>query len=193
MSLISWNCCGVGNAATVRELREIAKNFPPTVLCILETQINKERVEVLAGTLGYDNGYTVSSKDRGGGLEVLWNNPINIEILGYSVYHIDCSVHDPGFDPWRMALIYGEAQTHLRHQTRDIMKGISTFSDLPWLCIGAFNEILHPDEQAGIGERGNAQIQGFHDAVDICMLMDIGSQGRFWTYEKRSRAAAILE
>ena len=82
-------------------------------------------------------------------------------------------------------MFYGEARTHLRHQTWDVMKGISNLSELPWVCIGDFNEVLRPDEQEGVGERSNAQIQGFRDAVDICMLMDMGYQGHFWTYEKK--------
>ncbi|XP_073358198.1 uncharacterized protein [Aegilops tauschii subsp. strangulata] len=143
------------------------------------------RVESLAGTIGYDNGYVVSSQGRSGGLGMFWNNPIKIEILGYSVYHIDCSVEEPNTKPWRMSLFYGEAQTHLRYQTWDVLKGIGSLSNLPWICIGDFNEVLRPDEQEGIGQRSNAQIQGFRDAVDVCMLMDIGYQGRFWTYEKK--------
>jgi hypothetical protein len=37
MSCLSWNCCGLGNAATVKELRDFVKRFVPTVLCVLET------------------------------------------------------------------------------------------------------------------------------------------------------------
>lgn len=129
----------------------------------------------------------MSSQGRSGGLGIFWNSPIKFEILGYPVYHIDCSVEDPGSEPWRMTLFYGEAQTHLRYQTWDILKGIGTLSNIPWLCIGDFNEVLRPDEQEGIGERSNAQIQVFRDVVDACMLMDIGYQGHFLTYEKKFR------
>lgn len=65
------------------------------------------------------------------------------------------------------------------------MKGISTLSDLPWLCLGDINEVLCPKEHEGIANRSNAQIQGFRDVVDLCMLLDIGYQGRFWTFEKK--------
>src|SRR4051812_21805076 len=65
------------------------------------------------------------------------------------------------------------------------MKRIPSLSNLPWVCIGDFNEVLRPDEQEGIGETSNAQIQGFRDAVDVCMLMDLGYMGNFWTFEKK--------
>lgn len=65
------------------------------------------------------------------------------------------------------------------------MKGISTLNDLPWLCLGDFNEVLCSEEHEGIGNGSNAQIQGFRDAVDVCMLLDIGYHGRSWTFEKK--------
>ena len=53
MNIICWNCRGAGKASTVRELRELAKKFTPIVLCIVETQLEKARVEGLASSIGY--------------------------------------------------------------------------------------------------------------------------------------------
>ena len=117
MSSFCWNCRGAGKAATVRELRDFAKKFTPTVLCIVETQVKGARVEALANTLGYDNAYAIDSQGRSGGIGIFWNNTINVEILGDSVYHIAAKVVEEGKDPWRLTCVYGEAQTQLRHQT----------------------------------------------------------------------------
>ena len=64
MICLSWNCRSLGNATTVGELRNLAKKYAPTVLCVLETQIHKSRVELLKGTLEYDNSFAVSSSGR---------------------------------------------------------------------------------------------------------------------------------
>mgnify|MGYP000877980489 CR=1 FL=1 len=144
MSIICWNCRGAGKASTIRELREIVKNFAPIVLCIVETQIEKSRVERLAASVGFDNGYAISSVGRNGGIGLFWNNEIDIEILGYSDYHLDCGVREGDFNPWRLTVVYGEAQTHLRYRTWDTMKNIASASPLPWLCIGDFNDVLRP-------------------------------------------------
>ena len=80
---------------------------------------------------------------------------------------------------------YAKAQTHLRHQTWDVLKNISASSSLPWLCIGDFNKVPSPSEHRGIGTRSNVQIQAFRETTDVCMLMDIGYKGRFWTFEKK--------
>ena len=156
MSILSWNCRGAGKAATVRETRELVRKFAPTLLCIVETQIDRVRVENLASSFGFDNAFAVSSQGRSGGLGIFWNNPIKVEILGYSKYHIDVKISDLGGDPWRFSCFYGEAQTHLRQNMWDTMKNLSTLSNLPWLCMGDFNEVLRHDEHDGVGTRSQA-------------------------------------
>jgi len=72
----------------VKELREMAKKYAPSVLCVLETQVHKSRVEGLKSTLGYDNTFAVSSSSRSGGLGIFWNNGIKIEISFYLTHSI---------------------------------------------------------------------------------------------------------
>ena len=149
MSCLSWNCRGLGNAATVGELRNLAKKYAPTVLCVLETQIHKSWVELLKGTLGYDNSFAVSSSGRSGGLGIFWNNKTRVEILPYSQYHIDAIVTEYGKEPWRLTCVYGDAQTAERHKTWDMLKFIKASSHLPWMCMGDFNEVLLREEHQG--------------------------------------------
>jgi hypothetical protein len=52
MSTLSFNCRGVGDPATVHEVRDLVRTHLPSILCLLETQIAKYRVEGLARTLG---------------------------------------------------------------------------------------------------------------------------------------------
>lgn len=185
MNIFCWNCRGAGKAATVRELHDFARQFTPTLFCIVETQMDSTRVEAMAGTLGFDSSYAVSSQGRSGGIGLFWNNSVLVEILGYSDYHLDVSVEEHGSAKWRMTCVYGEARTHLRHQTWTTLKNIGTLSDLPWLCIGDFNEVLRPDEHQGVGQRSNAQIQAFREVLDVCMLLDLGFRGNVWTFEKK--------
>lgn len=95
------------------------------------------------------------------------------------------SVVSGQIDPWRLSYFYGEAQTHLRHNTWDTMRNLATLHDMPWVCLGDFNEVLRHDEHDGIGTRSQSQIQGFRDAVDDCGLLDLGFVGKMWTYEKK--------
>jgi hypothetical protein len=80
---------------------------------------------------------------------------------------------------------YGEAQVDERHKTWDMLKYIRSTNDLPWLCVGDFNEVLHREEHVGVNERSWTQIAGFREAVDVCGLYDLGYRGVPWTFEKR--------
>ncbi|PNT66467.1 hypothetical protein BRADI_3g12671v3, partial [Brachypodium distachyon] len=74
MSIMSWNCRGIGNDATVRELRMLVRRFAPSVLCLQETQVAGSRARNLAFTLGFTNSFAVGSNGRSGGLAMYWNN-----------------------------------------------------------------------------------------------------------------------
>jgi exonuclease III len=102
MSLFSVNCRGVGNASTVRELKDFVVKFAPSILCIQETQISRTHLEALASTFGFDHAFAIDSDGRSGGLGIYWNNDINIDVLGYSHYHTDVFVPGIGEIPWRL-------------------------------------------------------------------------------------------
>jgi exonuclease III len=131
MSCLSWNCCSLDNAATIKELCDLAKMVAPTVLCVLETQVHRAWVEGLKTTLGFDNAFAVSSSGRSGSLGIFWNNNTRVEILPYSQYHIDTIITESGDDPWRLTCVYGEAQVPECHKTWDMLKFIRAMSPLP--------------------------------------------------------------
>jgi hypothetical protein len=43
--------------------------------------------------------------------------------------------------------------------------------------MGDFNEVLYSDIYFGVGDRDDAQMHAFRNAVDVCNLADIGYIG----------------
>ena len=68
MSVLSLNCCGMGGAATVRKLHDLARLLSPMILCVVETQMHMKSVESLSSSLGFDKSFAVSSSGRSGGI-----------------------------------------------------------------------------------------------------------------------------
>jgi hypothetical protein len=169
----------------VRELRDLVKRHNPAFLCVVETQLHKYSVENLSRSLGFDKCFAISSSGRSGGLGLFWNKEIKIEVLPYSQYHLDTIVTEEGQEPWRLTVIYGEAQVQERYKTWDMLKFIRSFNDYPWLYIGDFNEVLHQSEHIGVNRRSYSQMAGFRDAIDVCGLCDLGYTG--WTRLLRRR------
>ncbi|XP_073362950.1 uncharacterized protein [Aegilops tauschii subsp. strangulata] len=85
----------------------------------------------------------------------------------------------------RVTFVYGEAQVQDRYKTWDMLRGIAGNNNLPWAVIGDFNEVLHAHEHDGVGQHNQAQMDAFRVVMDTCGLMDIGSKGSCWTFEKK--------
>ena len=83
-------------------------------------------------------------------------------------------VREPGKDPWRLTVWYGEA---IRYRTWDMLKFLKADCVLPWVNIGDFNEVLRREEQMGPNARDMAQINQFREVVDACQLSDLGYIG----------------
>ena len=64
------------------------------MVCLVETQLSKQRVEGLMRVLGYEGGYAVGSSGRSGGLAIFWKSPVSMRLLNFSKYHIDMVVSD---------------------------------------------------------------------------------------------------
>lgn len=77
----------------------------------------------------------------------------------------------------------------MRYKTRDMMRYLKADNDLPWLCIGDFNEVLGREEQFGPNKRDVGQINVFREAVDVC-LCDLGYTGLDWTFERKVQNGA---
>ena len=139
----------------------MTRQYAPSILCILETQIEGSRVENLSSSLGFNKSFAVSSRGRSGGLGIFWNDSIKVEVLGYSEYHIDVLVKELVPVQTRITFVYGEAQTQEIYKTWDMMRGIAYTSNHPWVVVGDFNEVLHGHEHNGVCVRSQAQMDLF--------------------------------
>jgi exonuclease III len=89
MSLISWNCRGLGNLQTVRDLYQLVKDKRPNFLFLMETKRNKRKMEVIRSQLGFDGLFVVDPVGKSGGLALLWREVEEIEIQNFSRRHIN--------------------------------------------------------------------------------------------------------
>ena len=108
-------------------------------------QMEKEKFK-----LGLLHGLIIPRVGRSGGLALLWDRDIKVEVQSYSVYFIDAFVTNvnSGFQ-WRITGFYGNPKTHRRKESWDLLKYLSQKSQMPWLCFGDFNEIVSVEEKLG--------------------------------------------
>ena len=66
MSCLAWNCRGLGNLCTRRELGEIIQAKDPFVVFLVKTFIDDARLEFVQRSIGFDHRWVVPRMGRGG-------------------------------------------------------------------------------------------------------------------------------
>lgn len=108
MSLIAWNCRGLGNHTTVQVLLDLVQRKKPRVLFLCEMFVGRHRIEHVRKHLGFAYCFAVDSVGRRGGLALLWKRDVEVVIQECSLNHIDAMVRwDVGSIWWRCTGYYG--------------------------------------------------------------------------------------
>lgn len=75
--------------------------------------------------LGFDNCFAVSREGMGGGLAMLWNEDLELEIISYSNHHIDAIVRGIDGRQWRCTGIYGHLEAGQKQHTWTLLRRLT--------------------------------------------------------------------
>ncbi|XP_050280230.1 uncharacterized protein LOC126721222 [Quercus robur] len=67
MSCLAWNCHGLGNLLTGRELVDIIPAKDPSIVFLIETLTDEARLDIVQRNIDFDHQWVVPRKGRGGG------------------------------------------------------------------------------------------------------------------------------
>ena len=149
MSCLAWNCRGLGNLRTGRELVKIIQAKDPAVVFLAETLTDDARLEVIQRSIGFDHRWVVPRVGRGGGLDLYWKVSINLMVEDSDRYYIDAMIDKNKENEWRLTGFYREPNTARRHEAWDKLRALNSQPEKPWLCYGDFDEIIRQDEKLG--------------------------------------------
>ena len=153
MSLINWNCRGLGSLSAIPNLKFLVRYYKPDTLFLSETLVFRNKIEKFRYILGFDNCFVFNRQGRSGGLAFFWRNSFNYRILNYSQNHINIEV-DEGFKgKWQLTGYYAFPEGRRRRNSWNFIRQLSRNTSLPWCIIGDFNDILHAHEKKGRTER----------------------------------------
>ena len=97
MNCLVWNCCGLGNLRTGKELGEIVQAKDPFVVFIVETLADEARLDMIQANLDFEHKWVVPRVGHGGGLALFWRSSVNLMVMDSTNYYIDTWI-DKGFD-----------------------------------------------------------------------------------------------
>jgi len=184
MSLVAWNCRGVGSPSTIPDLKYLVRHFNPKLLFLSETLAHRNKIEELRYLLGYDSCVHVDRTGRGGGLALFWRNSFNYQLIDFSNNHITVEIIDTILGTWRVTGYYGYPNSGRRTTAWNFLRQLSnSFAGL-WCIFGDFNDNLQVNEKRGRNIRPQWLINGFRHAVLDSGLSNVPFDGYPFTWFK---------
>lgn len=147
MLILSWNCRGLRNISTVRNLRAFLRACNPQFAFLTETLIGESDALQFYNTLGFDNFYYIPAIGRSGGSVILWNNDIEVEVLRADKNVFHCRIHNIVGKDWDLLCVYGHPQHHLRNRFWFNLSQYASQIANPWCIVGDLNAISNLKEK----------------------------------------------
>ena len=185
MTILCWNCRGLDTIAAERALLDVQKQWGPDGVFLAETHLNPVKAENLRKKLKMDRMEVQESVGASGGLLLFWCSPVVIHIRDKSKNFIDVTVGTGPDETWRFTGFYGEPKWEDKQLSWGYLRTLHLQTNLPWIVVGDFNEILYSHEKEGGAPRPMQMMQNFRDALVDCELEDMGCTGELFTWRRR--------
>lgn len=95
MSCLFWNCRGLGVPLTVLTLGDLLRAKHPELVFLSETRCLSRKIEFLKRKWNL-NGVSVDRVCLSGGVALLWQKGVTVDLLSFSTNHIDVTVQLSG-------------------------------------------------------------------------------------------------
>ncbi|TYH01222.1 hypothetical protein ES288_A09G040500v1 [Gossypium darwinii] len=118
MKILCWNCRGIGNPATVRELKQMLVANDPDIVFLCETKINANKFSSVRSRCKMEGCLAVNANGKSGGLVMMWKESNKVEVQTYSSNHIDSIIKLENDNPIRFTGLYGNAEPNKRQCSR---------------------------------------------------------------------------
>jgi len=190
MKLFSWNCRGLGKPQAVRALKKLLLNHNPDIAMLMETKLQAQDrvlskmlpIGLLTNSCVID--CNISGGGRAGGIMLLWNNDVTLNIANANKNFFDFYIRAPDNSMnWRATGIYGFPSSNAKTLTCDLIKDLYQLdTHSAWLVFGDLNLVLNQNEKFGGNPIDLNVTSYFKSTLFHCELDDIGSKGSTYTW-----------
>ncbi|KAK3218735.1 hypothetical protein Dsin_012705 [Dipteronia sinensis] len=187
-------CSGLGSSQAFNSLLSQKHVVSPDVLFLMETKADHVRMETLRVKLGFFGKLVVNCSGKSGGLCMLWSTNVQVVLLSYSLAHMDVRLASSLDNRWWQLIgFYGNPNANQRSHSWNLLRRLVDMSNLPWVCVGDFNEVLDGAEEIGGVPKDWKLLAGFREALDDCGLDDLGYTGQQFTWCNKREGEAFIQ
>ncbi|TYI08986.1 hypothetical protein ES332_A09G039700v1, partial [Gossypium tomentosum] len=193
MKIICWNCRGVGNPATVRDLKQLLVAIDPDIIFLCETKVSANRFDFVRRRCRMEGCLAVNAEGKSGGLVMMWKESKKVEIQTYSSNHIDALVHMKNESPIRFTGFYGNADPNRRQNSWNMLKRVGQTVTGKWIIGGDFNAILVEAEKDGGRRKPKVLMEEFRTIVDELAVVDLKTDNGWFTWVNNREGSARVK
>ncbi|XP_060974320.1 uncharacterized protein LOC115695559 [Cannabis sativa] len=144
---VAWNCRGLGQTSTVRELKSLVRSCSPDFVFLSKLKVDTSPLVRIFNSLIF---ICVSFCWHCGGIILAWRMGFDFETISISKNHITGLVYsDPCSHPWLLSCVYGPPYFYAKKKFWSEIIGLGDRFGGPWLILGDMNFILQEIEREG--------------------------------------------
>jgi len=192
MIILSWNCRGLAQSSTIRELRAMIRRNHPDIIFLLETKTNLA-CSILP-QLGYSLSVQAPPSGSRGGLLIAWHSDIKLTSLFVSP-NLIC-VHYFSNSPDVQCLIsfvYGPPYQKHGYDFWSQLAEFGSDSSVPWLCIGDFNSITSSLDKLGGRPFNGCSKNDFGHFMNSFGMIDLGFSCNPFTWSNHRQGHGLIK
>jgi hypothetical protein len=138
------------------------KQKKPIIVFLMETKLQKAKMESIRCKLGFENMFMVDSIGKSGGTALFWGEDISVTIQNFSQHNINGVIKNLEDEmPWKFTRFYGHPDIANGGKTWALFQHLAHFASTPWVCISDFNKLLEDAKKWGGEGRSNSQMSVF--------------------------------
>ncbi|XP_060961855.1 uncharacterized protein LOC133032052 [Cannabis sativa] len=146
---VAWNCRGLRQTSTVRELKSLIRSHSPDFIFLTELKVNTTSLVRTLNSLHFYFNILVPAVGSVGGIILSWKVDFVFECVACSKNHISGLVYsDPPTHPWLLSCVYGPPYSNAQKAFWEEFMNLGDRFGGSWLILGDTNFVLSESERA---------------------------------------------
>ncbi|KAB1213093.1 hypothetical protein CJ030_MR5G015919 [Morella rubra] len=193
MSLLMWNCRGLGRPSAARALREIIKETDPIGIFLMEIKVKDGVVYCVMKKIGFSFFLSIPPVGLRVGLLFCWRPELQFSVLWNStnILHLQINLGSD-YSDFLCSLIYGPPLWRDKEQFWNKLTDLAQGPEVPGVCVGDFNDLLGAQEKLGGRAVKASSSRGLSHFMSSMGFVDLGYSGSRFTWSNKCLGLANI-
>ncbi|XP_039014054.1 uncharacterized protein LOC120143923 [Hibiscus syriacus] len=154
------------------------------MVALLEIRTSEDNVDKIILNLDYPNLFQVEASGFSGGIWILWEDTIQVEIIKISSQFVHGRAREEGTSQWVFfTAVYASPNISKHIEVWELLSNLNTGNNEAWLSGEDFNATLRREESTGGAVRGLGGSKLLQDFICDSELMEAEYKGSDFTWK----------